>query len=97
MATILKVDEWQSPTGNWYVADIHTWTGWKECADILGARDLDEYMEILRDRYQATIHGTLGPLKHNIMFNWPKEKYRFAHQFKLDINRIARKKGYTVD
>ena len=48
MSQILKVDEWQSPSTRWYVADVHTWTSWRACAEV------------------------------------------------LDVNRIARKKGYMV-
>ena len=29
-------------------------------------------------------------------FNWPANDYKNAHQFKLDINRIARKKNYLI-
>lgn len=100
MAQVLKVDEWQSPTGCWYVADVHTWTGWRECAEILGVDTLDDYINVLTDKYKATIHGTIGVRNEepaNVMFNWPKELYKYAHQFKLDINRIARKKNYLVE
>lgn len=99
MAVILKVDEWQSPTGRWYVADVHTWTGWRECADILGADTLENYIGMLVDKYNATIHGVIGVRNEepaNVMFSWPAEAYKSAHQFKLDVNRIARKKNYLV-
>lgn len=99
MATVLRVDEWKSPSGNWYVADVHTWTGWRECADILGAETLEDYISILENKYHATIHGTIGIIgtdPANVMFNWPNSEYKNAHQFKLDVNRIARKKNYLV-
>lgn len=100
MAQILKVDEWQGASKYWYVADVHTWTGWRECADVLGAESLEEYMDILKNKYHAEIFGTLGlengePV--NIMFSWPSTDYKNAHQFKLDVNRIARKKKYMVE
>lgn len=98
--TVLKVDEWQSPTGCWYVADVHTWTGWRECADILGAETLEDYIDILKTKYKATIHGTIGVAGNepaNVLFNWPQCEYKNAHQFKLDVNRIARKKNYLVE
>ena len=44
-------------------------------------------------------HGTIGVRDNepaNVMFNWPKTDYKNAHQFKLDVNRIARKKNYLV-
>ena len=99
MATVLKVDEWKSPSGCWYVADVHTWTGWRECADILGVDTLEDYINLLETKYHAIIHGTIGVANEepaNVMFNWPKEDYKNAHQFKLDVNRIARKKNYLV-
>jgi len=100
MAQVLKVDEWQSPSGRWYVADVHTWTGWRECANILGAETLVDYIDILYNKYNATISGTIGVKNEepaNVLFSWPAEEYRYAHQFKLDVNRIARKKNYMVE
>lgn len=100
MAQILKVDEWQGGSKYWYVADVHTWTGWRECADILGVETLEEYIDILKTKYKAVVHGMIGLEKRgaeNVLFSWPKESYKNAHQFKLDINRIARKKNYMVE
>lgn len=99
MRTILKVDEWQSASKRWYVADVHTWTGWRECADVLGAESLEAYIDLLITKYQATIHGTIEVRNEepaNVMFSWSRDKYDNAHQFKLDVNRIARNKGYMV-
>ena len=99
MGVLLKVDEWQSPTGRWYVADVHTWTGWRECAEVLGVDTLEDYIELLKTKYKATIYGTIGVRNEepaNVMFSWAKEDYKNAHQFKLDVNRIARKKNYLV-
>lgn len=100
MRTILKVDEWQSASKRWYVADVHTWTGWRECADVLGAESLEAYIDLLKTKYKATIHGIIGVKDNepaNVMFNWAPTEYANAHQFKLDVNRIARKKGYMVE
>ena len=102
MGTLLKVDEWRSPSGRWYVADVHTWTGWRECADVLGAETLTDYIDILYNKYNATIYGTIGVGEDtispaNVLFSWPAEEYKYAHQFKLDVNRIARKKNYLVE
>ena len=96
---VLKVDEWKGASGYWYVADVHTWTGWRECADVLGAETLEDYIDILKNKYKATIHGTIGVRGEetaNVMFNWPQSEYKNAHQFKLDVNRIARKKNYLI-
>ena len=99
MSVVLKVDEWKSASGNWYVADVHTWTGWRECADVLDAETLEDYIDILKTKYKATIYGTIGVRDEepaNVMFSWPQSEYKNAHQFKLDVNRIARKKNYLV-
>lgn len=99
---ILKVDEWQGGSKNWYVADVHTWTGWRECADVLGAETLTDYIDILINKYNATVVGIIGVGEDtvtpaNVLFSWPAEEYKYAHQFKLDVNRIARKKKYEVE
>ena len=99
MGIILKVDEWQGGSKRWYVADVHTWTGWHECADVLSAGSLEEYIDILEKKYKATVHGTIGVKDNepaNVMFSWAPNEYKNAHQFKLDVNRIARKKKYEV-
>ena len=98
MATLLKVDEWQSPTGHWYVADVHTWASWHEIADILDVDTIDEYISILTEQYHANIVNVCEyeDKPELIIFKWEKSNYRFAHQFKLDVNRIARKKNYLI-
>lgn len=92
--TVLKIDEWKSASGNWYVADVKTWTGWRECADVLGADTLEDYIDILTNKYKATVDGVIGT--KNLLFSWPSTDYKNAHQFKLDVNRIARQKKYMV-
>lgn len=97
--TVLKVDEWKSASGNWHVADVKTWTGWRECADVLGAETLEDYIDILENKYKAVVYGTIGVKNEepaNVLFTWPKDDYKNAHQFKLDVNRIARQKKYMV-
>lgn len=98
MAQLLKVDEWQSPTGHWYVADVHTWTSWHEIADILGVDNLNDYIDILKDQYHAEIIDICEYVDKPelVIYKWSKSDYRFAHQFKLDVNRIARKKNYLI-
>ena len=86
MATLLKVDEWQSPTGHWYVADVHTWASWRNIAEVLDIDTLEEYISVLTEQYHALV----------VIYKWSKADYRFAHQFKLDVNRIARKKNYLI-
>ena len=96
METLLRVDEWKSPTGIWYVADVHTFAGWRDFAAILGIADLDNFINYLKKKYKAEIDDYFI---HNdyLMFHWKRDDYKYAHQFKLDINRIARKKNYLIE
>ena len=52
---VLKVDEWQSPTGKWYVGDVHTWSGWHGAADVLGAQSLEAFKNLLELEYKAIV------------------------------------------
>ena len=96
MATILKVDEWKGGSTLWYVADVHTWTGWREIADVFGIDDLENFKNYLVKKYDAIIDGYY-PNRDFLMFHWTNNNYKKAHQFKLDVNRIARKKNYLVE
>ena len=94
MATLLKVDEWKSASGNYYVADVHTWKNWRHFARILDREeDVEAFSEYLRTKRGAIVDGYY-PDKDFLMFHW--KDYGNAHQFKLDVNRIARKKNYLV-
>ena len=100
MGQILKLDEWQGASKHWYVADVHTWTGWRECADVFDVESLDDYIKLLETIYKATVHGTMGIVNNepaNVIFSWAPNEYKNAHRFKLDVNRIARKKSYMVE
>jgi len=96
---ILKVEEFQGASGRWYVSDVHTWTGWQKCAELLGAPTLEGFLAILETKYDATIESVVkyeqqSPL---IIFSWDRDQYKKAHQFKLDVNRIARQKKFEVE
>lgn len=94
MSQILKVDEWQSASKYWLVADVHTWTGWREMADVLGAETQEDFIDLICNRYNAIIEIVHSDF---ILFWWSESNYKNAHQFKLDVNRIARKKNYMVE
>ena len=96
MAQVLKVDEWQSASKKWHVADVHTWTGWNEMAEVLNVFDLDSFIDFLNSHYHAVIDNYFED-KDFLMFHWEEKDYKHAHQFKLDVNRIARKKNYLVE
>ncbi len=98
MSQILKVDEWQGASKRWYVADVHTWTGWDELADIFCVRDLDSFCDYINENYHAHIDEIVHyPDKPTlVLFYWDSDEYKWAHKFKLDVNRIARQKGFMV-
>ena len=102
MSQLLKVDEWQSASKRWYVADVHTWTGWDELADIFCVRDLDSFCDYITgddimqtlDDVDKIVHYPDKPTL--VIFYWDSDEYKWAHKFKLDVNRIARQKGFMV-
>ena len=99
MSTVFKVEEWHSGSGRWYVADTHTFKSWHTYAAIFDIDNFDDYITLLKDKYNAEIYGPIGNINgepENVMFSWGDKDYKSAHQFKLDINRIARKKNYLV-
>lgn len=93
---VLKLDEWKSASGNWYVADVKTWTGWRECANVLDVEEeVNHFIDLLVNKYNAVVRSYDWE-KDFLHFCWPFDDYKNAHQFKLDINRIARKKNYLI-
>ena len=93
MEQILKVKEWQGGSGNWYVGDVDTWTGWHSIAEMFGV-DMNGYIDMLVEKYHALVEI---PENDFILFYWTKDNHKDAHQFFLDINRIARNKGWKVE
>ena len=97
MEQLLKVTEWQGGSKRWHVADVHTWTGQRAIASVLDVgEDVGQFNEFLRDKYHAIIYS-YDAYKDFLYFYWPETDYKNAHQFKLDVNRIARKKNYLVE
>ena len=93
---LLKFDEWQSGSGSWYVADVHTWTGWRAAAKVFNVEDVDSFITYLTINYDATVEY-YDEAKDFLYFYWNKDNYKKAHKFKLDVNRIARKKDLQVE
>lgn len=94
MAQLLKVDEWQGATA-WYVADTRTFTNWRTLADIFDT-DLEGFKQLLIDKYKATIGRFIEYEDKDSLLIFFFQSYKNAHQFKLDVNRIARKKNFMV-
>lgn len=90
---LLKVDEW-GYEGNWRVADVKTWTGWQGMAKVFGISTIEQFIELLTGKYNAVIEDYI-PRKDLLLFRF--EKYKDAHQLKLDVNRIAKKQNLQVE
>lgn len=96
MTQVLKVEEWQAGR-RWYIADVSTWTGWREMANVLGAPALEDFIELLKNKYgveEATY--TVYNNGADLLQFWSYD-YRKFHKLKLDVNRIARKTNYLVE
>ena len=93
---LLKVDEWQSPSGEWYVSDVKTWTNWRAMAEVLD-KDFEGFVQLLTSKYKATILGFIEYNDKDSLLLFSFQDYRNAHQLKLDVNRIARKKNFLVE
>ena len=93
---LLKVDEWQSSSGKWYIADIKTWTNWAAMAEVLDV-DLEGFKQLLTTKYKATIHDLIEYENKPSLLLFSFNDYKGAHQLKLDVNRIARKKNFLVE
>lgn len=100
MAHLFKTTEWRSPSGKYHVADIsdlaNDSAAWWIPARMLGL-SLENYVTMLIDKYHATIDGWY-PESNNgkSLLNFSFEKYSDAHQYYLDMNRIARNKNWTI-
>ena len=94
---LLKVDEWQSATGKWYIADVKTWTGWAAMAEVLDQKTLEDFKSFLVTKYKATIDKFTEYTNGSSLLIFSFDNYKNAHQLKLDVNRIARKKNFLVE
>lgn len=94
-----KASEWKSASDRWYVADTSN-LGNDSAAWWIPARifdlSLEDYILMLKDKYHATIDGWY-PESNNgkslLVFSF--KEYKDAHQYLLDVNRIARNKNWT--
>lgn len=102
MAHLLKVTEWQGAGGRWRVADIsdlaHDSAAWWIPARMLGI-SLEDYVTLLMEKYHADIEGWYAESNNGkslLLFSWSADNYKYAHQYLLDMNRIARNKNWTI-
>lgn len=96
---IYKLNEWQSPTGLWYVAhtDNMKLNRWWLIPQALGM-NYEDYIHMLIEQYHAShMHFYTYPEgdKRNSLLSFAFEKYADAHKFLLDMNRVFKKLNWT--
>lgn len=96
MAQALKVEEWQAGR-RWYVADVFTWTGWREMAKVLNVPELPDFIELLKSKYGVEEASYIIYEDGTDLLQFWSYDYKKIHQLKLDVNRIARKTNYLVE
>lgn len=96
MAQVLKVEEWQAGR-RWYIADVFTWTGWREMANVLGAPELPDFIELLKSKYGVEEASYIIYEDGTDLLQFWSYDYKKFHKLKLDVNRIARKTNYLVE
>lgn len=97
--TVLKIKEWQSPSGKWYAADTDKFSPWWMVPEALGIGPLPDYITLLIEQYHANIvrfidYGPEDRRNSLLIFNF--DNYTDAHRFVLDVNRNARKKKIMI-
>ena len=96
MAQVLKVEEWQAGR-RWYIADVFTWTGWREMAKVLNVPELPDFIELLKSKYGVEEASYIIYEDGTDLLQFWSYDYKKIHQLKLDVNRIARKTNYLVE
>ena len=96
MAHIYKASEWLSGSGRWFVADVEelaksssSWTIPHKIFQL----SLMDYLEMLQKIYKVDDLRFSGNMLH---FSWNENNYKNAHQYMLDINKLARKQKFII-
>lgn len=91
---VYKASEWQTASGRWHVADTqdlaHNSAVWWIPPQIFGLT-YEDYIQMLVQKYHAA-HFSYN--NNVLLFAW--DSYKDAHQYLLDINRIARQKNFKI-
>lgn len=100
MAHLYKASEWQTPSGNWFVADTsdlaNDSAAWWIPARFLNMT-LEDYILLLKNEYKATIdkfYPNANNGKSLLTFHW--DSYNNAHKYLLWVNRMARNGNWTI-
>ena len=95
---IYKLTEWQSASGRWHVAHVDQmrYNHWWMLPHALG-KSYEEYIQMLKEQYHAShFHFYTYPDKRNSLLTFSFEEYKYAHQYLLDMNKVFRKKNWTI-
>ena len=96
---VYKLNEWQSPSGRWYVAhtDNMKLSRWWMVPHALG-KSYEEYIQMLIEQYHAShIKFFTYQDKRNSFLSFSFDKYTDAHRYLLDMNRVFRKLNWTYE
>ena len=95
MSHVLKLSEWESPTG-WHCNDVsnlaHGSGYWWNIPRMLGI-ELTDYILLLKDKFNATNFNY--DINHNVLL-WKWNSYTDCHKFVLYINREAQKRKFFI-
>jgi len=88
--------QWQAGSTNWYVNNTSGSTKdsgkWWVPARMLGITPA-AYVKLLVENYQP---DNISFNNNVLIFSWKPEHYTKAHNYKLWINREARKRGFKI-
>ena len=95
MSHILKLSEWESPTG-WHCNDIsdlaHGSGNWWNIPRMLNM-ELTDYIILLKDKFNA-VNFTYSIEKNVLLWKW--KSYSDCHKFTLFVNNEARKRKFFI-
>lgn len=96
MSHILKLTEWQSAAGHYYVSDLEELakrSGYWYYIPIMLGISAEDYVLMLKNKYQSN-SITYNKDKDVLIFTFPT--LTLARKFKNDMNKIARDKSFRV-
>ena len=91
MKHILKLTEWQSPTGQWHTWDVYA--KWWYIPRMLNIPPCD-FILLLKNKFKAI---NIRYHKENNYLAWDWENYSDCHKFTLWVNNEARKRSFFIE
>lgn len=95
MSHLLKLTEWESPTG-WHcgdTSDLANGSGyWWHIPRMLGI-ELSDYIFLLKDNFHAT-NFSYNKEKNVLLWHW--KNYADCHKFVLYVNKKSRERSFFI-